>query len=146
MKQGVIVAPGQIAIEDLPTPLVTSHGVLVAVKACGLCTLEQRIFRGVRGPHPFAGGHELSGIVVGDRSGALEGALVAVSRLPRCGRCEACLAGFDNLCAYLTDHGQVGGPGGLSTLVATHPADLKRPARGHDGGRRCACRAAGMAS
>ena len=37
--------------------------VLLRVTSCAICTLEQRIWKGVIARYPYAGGHEAAGIV-----------------------------------------------------------------------------------
>lgn len=37
--------------------------VLLKVTSCAICTLEQRIWKGVIARYPYAGGHEAAGIV-----------------------------------------------------------------------------------
>ena len=37
--------------------------VLLKVTSCAICTLEQRIWKGVITRYPYAGGHEAAGIV-----------------------------------------------------------------------------------
>lgn len=100
--------------------------MLVAVEACGVCSWEQRVFRGAKPQYPFAGGHEVGGSVMEAPNGELPvGARVAVSRLPRCGLCDACRAGKDNLCAYGTGAtADPDGPGGLTEYLLASPQDV----------------------
>ena len=124
MRQAVIRAPRRVDLDEVPRPTPPGGGVLVAVKACGLCTWEQRVYRGARPQYPFAGGHEIAGVVVtADSAGPAPGTQVAVSRLPRCGHCAACRAGKDNLCAY-TAGGSGDGPGGLSDYLVADARDV----------------------
>jgi L-iditol 2-dehydrogenase len=127
MKRVVIPGPGEVAVANRALPGDSSDHVVVAVGACGLCTLEQRAYRGSIGvKYPFAGGHEVGGIVQSAPSGDLSpGTTVAVSLLPRCGRCPACLLGRDNLCVYLSEFNKTtNGPGGLSEYVTAAPQDV----------------------
>ena len=59
--------------------------VLLKVTSCAICTLEQRIWKGVIARYPYAGGHEAAGIVEavgpdvkgvkpGDKAAVLRGA------------------------------------------------------------------------
>lgn len=126
MKRALIQRPGEVVLDEAPAPEAGGDRYLIAVGACGLCTWEQRAYRGVSGPHPFAPGHEVGGVVVGGPSqGLAAGTLVAVSLLPRCGRCSACMSGLDNLCAYLGETGAGEGPGGLSEYLVAEPRDVQ---------------------
>lgn len=130
MKQAVFLAPGQVVIKDVAQPVRGDGQVLVAVGACGLCTWEQRVFRGVRPEYPLLGGHEVGGIVV-DTPGGCDisvGEVVAVSLVRRCGRCRYCLRGLNNLCTYVNQSvsrsAEPSGPGGLAEILAVPRADV----------------------
>jgi len=152
VKAGVITAPYTVEIRDIDQPsvgnpseetttgMIDDEGVrtesaeaengyaLVAVKACGICTWEQRVYRGVKATYPFHGGHEIVGVVerlTGNSStGYRVGDMVAVARLPRCGRCDLCARGLDNLCEAgktprRRELGMVMGPGGFAEYVSS---------------------------
>lgn len=124
MRQVVITAPWTAGLVNVGDPTVAPGQVLIRVRATGLCTLEQRIYRGVRAEYPFLGGHEVGGTVVESASPRLvPGATVAVSTFPRCGACELCSTGMDNLCGYsrhsVRGHQEPWGPGGLSDYIST---------------------------
>jgi L-iditol 2-dehydrogenase len=126
MNRAVIRGPGDVVVIDAAKPHGSPGQVLVAVGACGLCTLEQRAYRGTARAYPFAPGHEVGGTVLRAPLGRLrEGDTVAVSLVPRCGRCAACLSGRDNLCVYLSPFNDPSeGPGGLSECVVADPRDV----------------------
>jgi L-iditol 2-dehydrogenase len=125
MRRALIQAPGTAILEEVPTPVRPDDDYLLAVRACGICSWEQRVFRGTGGPHPFAGGHEIGAVVAaGPARGLAPGTAVAVSRLPRCGRCDACRGGFDNLCAYRSPPGAGEGPGGFAEYIAASAPDV----------------------
>jgi len=126
VKQAIIRAPGEALVREAPPPVRPADGYLVAVRACALCTWEQRVYRGATPQYPFAGGHEIGGVVAAGPDGGplAPGTLVAVSRLPRCGRCAACERGLDNLCAYLTPFDAGEGPGGLAEYLVAAEGDL----------------------
>ncbi|NCJ07532.1 alcohol dehydrogenase catalytic domain-containing protein [Synechococcales cyanobacterium C] len=119
----VITAPYKATLQDIKIPC-QADWVTVNVDLCGVCTPEQRVFRGARKTYPYWGGHELCGRVAEDRSDTLSplapGTPVAIALMPRCGFCEACRRGLDNHCAYLnpkprTDLPQ--GPRGFSDRI-----------------------------
>ena len=63
-KRAVFVGPQQIRIDELPIPEPGPRQALVKVKACALCTWEQRVYSGEQKFYPLAGGHEVSGELV----------------------------------------------------------------------------------
>jgi threonine dehydrogenase-like Zn-dependent dehydrogenase len=125
VRRAVIQGPRDAVLAEAPLPHRPPGAYLVAVRACALCTWEQRVHRGATPQYPFAGGHEIGGAIVAGPDGGLPaGTLVAVSRLPRCGRCVACTSGLDNLCAYLTPSGGGDGPGGLAEYLVADERDV----------------------
>ena len=64
MKAVTIVDVGKAELREYPKPVPGKHEVLVHMKACALCTVDQRAFLGVTKNHlPSVQGHEGSGIV-----------------------------------------------------------------------------------
>lgn len=126
MKRAVFYAPGGVRLVERARPTAHKDSVLVAVRACGLCTWEQRVYRGSRPRYPFAGGHEVGGVVAEAPGGEFApGTTVAVSRLPRCRSCAACNDGKDNLCAYGTRAmSEPDGPGGLAEYLIASARDI----------------------
>lgn len=126
MKRAGFYAPHRVRLMERVRPTAHRDSVLVAVRACGLCTWEQRVYRGSRPQYPFAGGHEVSGVVVEAPGGEFApGTTVAVSRLPRCRTCAACKNGKDNLCAYGTRAmSDPDGPGGLAEYLIASARDV----------------------
>lgn len=124
MKKAVIVAKEKIELQESPIPEIGADEVLVNVKACGLCTFEQRYYTGMKEQYPFHGGHELCGVVerVGTSvgSGVKPGDRVVVAAITRCGDCYYCQRGYDNMCENGGDNpapGVLWGPGGLSEYM-----------------------------
>ena len=106
MKAGVLSAPERIEIQEMEKPKIGSRDVLVRLKYCGICTLEQRMYTGqMKFSYPVIPGHEASGIVeeIGEQVGLLRGDLkpgtrVALDLVSRCGECYYCRTGASNLC------------------------------------------------
>lgn len=105
MQVAVVTGPGAVELRDEPQPLAGPDDVLVAVDACGLCTMERRLFDGTKPVYPVAPGHEAAGrvIEVGDAVASLPGApqlgdLVTMDLLTRCGMCHMCRRGRSALC------------------------------------------------
>ena len=105
MRVAVITGPGEVRLRDEPALTPGPDELLVAVAACGLCTMERRLFSGEKRLYPVAAGHEVAGTVVA--AGAAVDALPGVPRrgervtvdlLTRCGACSACRRGHTALC------------------------------------------------
>jgi L-iditol 2-dehydrogenase len=130
VRRAVFSGPFSVEVQHAPEPVRGDGQVLVAVEYCGICTWEQRVFRGVRPEYPLLGGHEVSGRVLEARPGAhvRTGDLVAISLVPRCGCCSYCARGSDNLCAYTSAHPHdpesAHGPGGLSQVLSVNAGDV----------------------
>jgi L-iditol 2-dehydrogenase len=123
-----MTAPGRAEMQHFELALDPSRQAVVRVEVCGVCTPEQRVFRGSRATYPYWGGHELSGIVEAVPKGAAGapqvGSRVALGLMPRCGRCAACRRGLDNHCAYInpTPRGpEPTGPRGFSDRIVVVP-------------------------
>ncbi|MGW6917099.1 zinc-dependent alcohol dehydrogenase [Kitasatospora sp. NPDC054939] len=106
MRIAVVTSPRSLEIRETPVPEIGEDDVLVRVAACGLCTMEAKLYTGAMPVYPVAAGHEVSGRIerVGARAAALEdapavGDLVTVDLLTRCGTCRNCRAGDSAVCA-----------------------------------------------
>ncbi len=65
MKLAVLTAPATFEVVDAPVPTTKSDEVLVKVAACGVCTSELDLWRGIGTEgFPLYPGHEVSGTVV----------------------------------------------------------------------------------
>lgn len=105
MRVAVITAPGEVELREQPELVCGAEEVLVRVAACGLCTMERRLFSGDKRVYPVAAGHEVAGHVaaVGEALAGVPGApavgeLVSVDLLTRCGVCSACRRGHSAVC------------------------------------------------
>jgi 2-desacetyl-2-hydroxyethyl bacteriochlorophyllide A dehydrogenase len=103
MRAAVLTAPEKIEVREVPMPVMEEDEVLVKLKSCGICTLEQRLFAGaVVMRYPLVAGHEASGEVVkvGRKvhSDIAPGARVALDLVMRCGECYYCRTGHSNMC------------------------------------------------
>ncbi len=128
MKSAVLEDAGKIVIKDLPKPELQSHKLIVRVKYCGICTLEQRLYRGdMKIYYPIIPGHEASGEVVdvGKRSGTAfkQGDHVAIDMVYRCNVCYHCRTGQSNLCENRFNKSAT--PlGGFSEYVLVRPSQV----------------------
>lgn len=127
MKALRYLGPGQLVIEDVPAPTISSGDALVAIGACGLCATDVKTYR--RGhPRIVPGtvlGHEMAGTIValggvansGDRPGTRwrVGDRVAIPPYIPCGICEQCLSKRPTLCPHLMQVRPE--PGGFAEMV-----------------------------
>ena len=124
MKAWFLVGARELECRDAPEPSVAPDGVVIQVRACGVCGSDVRRWRA--GPasdedvvipgHEAAGcvvrvGKDVQGIAVGDR--------LALAPDVHCGRCFYCKRGMYNLCDDLRLVGiSPGYPGGCSERMA----------------------------
>lgn len=129
MRQAIFTEPWRVAVHTVDDPRPEKGQVLIEVRACGICTWEQRVFRGVRKDYPLLGGHEIGGVVIETttKQKVKVGDVVAVSRLPRCNTCFYCEEGLDNLCSYFgpaRSNNEPWGPAGFSQYLAVPSEDV----------------------
>lgn len=123
----IMTAPGRAELRELRVPRSGAGQVTVRIELCGVCTPEQRVFRGARPTYPYWGGHELCGIVEDGDGTLVPGTRVAVALMRRCGECAACRRGLDNHCAYLAPavaDSLPPGPRGFADRVVAEPYKL----------------------
>lgn len=62
MRCAVFTGNNNIEIREFDTPIVEDDKILVHLEACGICTWEQRVYRGhIDAEFPLIGGHECAG-------------------------------------------------------------------------------------
>jgi len=126
VRAAVLVEAGRFEIRDLPDPVPGPDEILVKLEACGICTLEQRLYTGKMSmPLPLVPGHEAAGrivevgaAVVGDFEA---GQKVALDLVTRCGECYYCKIGKSNLCSNRFKPGQRV-LGGFAEYIAVRPS------------------------
>ena len=66
MKAAMLVAPKTYEVRDIPDPEVPEDGVLLRVKACGVCGSDLRRWKEgpAKGAENVIAGHEISGEVI----------------------------------------------------------------------------------
>jgi alcohol dehydrogenase len=129
MKAAVLRAFGEpLAIEDVPDPEPGADGVVVAVRATGVCRSDWHAWMGhdpsVSLPH--VPGHELAGEVVAAGPEVREFAVgdrVTVPFCCGCGECDPCRAGWTQICDVDFQPGFTAW-GSFAELVALPRADL----------------------
>lgn len=131
MRAAVYTAfSGAIQIQEVPKPTAPAGGLLLRVKACGVCRSDYHGWKGldsdiVTHGLPFTPGHELSGVVVRLGQGTTKfqvGDRVAVPFILSCGNCRQCARSRPTICEA---QGQPGFtmPGGFAEFVAIPRAD-----------------------
>lgn len=118
---------GPITVRTVPDPAPSNSGVILRVKACGICRSDWHGWRGsdrtIRLPH--VPGHELAGEIVAKGSAVRNfgiGDRVTLPFVCGCGSCGPCLSGDQHIC---DDQFQPGFTawGGFAELVAIEFAD-----------------------
>jgi alcohol dehydrogenase len=117
---------GPLEVREVPDPAVPAGGVVVEVRATGLCRSDWHAWAGhddITLPH--VPGHELAGVVAAVGDGVSRwsvGDRVTVPFAEGCGRCAWCLSGSAQVCP---DQEQPGFTrwGSFAEYVALHAAD-----------------------
>jgi len=131
MKAAFLTAPQKLEIRDVPDPAVPAGGLVLQVKACGICGSDLRRWKegppnGVAGVTP---GHEAAGVVIevgGQCTRFQVGDHLAIAPDVHCGRCYYCLRERYNLCDNLQLVGITPGyPGGFAEKMALTPEILQ---------------------
>jgi len=101
---------GELTIKDVPNPTVPAGGVVIEVKATGLCRSDWHAWMGhdtdVVLPH--VPGHELAGLVSALGSGVTKFAVgdrITVPFVNGCGKCQYCTSGNAQVCPTQTQPG-----------------------------------------
>jgi len=133
-KVGVLTDKNKVEIRELEKKQPGRKQVLVKVDSCAICTLEQRFYTGVMNRYPFAGGHEVAGIVEAVGEGVksvASGDKVSIRLLTSCGECYYCRNGHENQCvlSFIAEtHEGIGGPGGLSEYMMVEAKNIYKMA------------------
>ena len=138
MEALVIHAPGDLRVEQVPTPEVQPDQLLVRVRCGGICGSDLHYYRHggfgtVRLQEPMVLGHEVAGVIeaVGSNASRFNaGDRVAVSPSRPCGLCRFCQQGLQNHCLDMRYYGSamrnphVQGAFRQQLVVETHQAHL----------------------
>jgi L-iditol 2-dehydrogenase len=121
VKAAVLVGAGRFEMRELAEPTVPPDGLLMAVKACGICGSDLRRWKEgpPQGVSDMTPGHEAAGVVleVGKAvdGGYRPGDRLAIAPDVHCGQCYYCRRGMYNLCDDLHLVGiSPGYPGGFA--------------------------------
>ncbi|MBO9651114.1 MAG: L-idonate 5-dehydrogenase [Variovorax sp.] len=112
MEALVIHAPGDLRVEEVPTPELEAGQLLVRVRCGGICGSDLHYYQHggfgtVRIQEPMVLGHEVAGMIEAVGSGASfkAGERVAISPSRPCGRCKYCQEGLQNHCLDMRYYG-----------------------------------------
>jgi len=136
MEALVIHAPGDLRVEEVPTPEVQPDQLLVRVRCGGICGSDLHYYRHggfgtVRIQEPMVLGHEVAGVIeaVGKNVSRFQaGDRIAVSPSRPCGLCRFCQQGLQNHCLDMRYYGSamrnphVQGAFRQQLVVETHQA------------------------
>jgi 2-desacetyl-2-hydroxyethyl bacteriochlorophyllide A dehydrogenase len=133
----ILEEPERLSVKPVPMPEVPEDGVLVQMRACGICGSDVRYYYGEnpwalhtlgqnkRSPRNMILGHEVSGVIEQDGRERRVGILAYKG----CGRCRYCLSGRENVCEDVQHIGHSTGwgeleyfPGGMSERFLVWPA------------------------
>lgn len=103
MNFACLVEKGKAEVRSRPIPKLGDYDVLLAMKACNICTVDYQQFMGLREHqgYPMAGGHEGCGTIIALGSKVSDfkiGDVVALG-YQGCGHCEACRDGRSSQCS-----------------------------------------------
>jgi L-idonate 5-dehydrogenase len=106
MEALVIHAPGDLRVEDVPTPAVAAGEVRVRIRTGGICGSDLHYYQhggfgAIRLQQPMVLGHEVAGVVeevAPGVTGVAVGDRVAVNPSHACGACRFCQLGLQNHC------------------------------------------------
>jgi L-iditol 2-dehydrogenase len=148
MKACVLCDVGRIEVRDVAEPRVGGRDVLLRNSAVGICGTDAHIFSGYANYNTDASGkniplsvqpqilgHEISGQVAevgGEVRDLAAGDCVVIDQGLNCvsagreARCEYCLSGDSHQCAFYTEHGITGLPGGLAEFIAVPASNAVR--------------------
>jgi threonine dehydrogenase-like Zn-dependent dehydrogenase len=125
MKAAVLRGPNEIRIENVPDPQVEPEGIIVKVRACGVCGSDLHIYK-QSGQEGTIFGHEFSGEVaaLGPQVKDLSvGQRVTAVGFRPCGKCFWCSQGKLHRCSDLSLVGyQL--PGAMAEYVSIPMARL----------------------
>jgi 2-desacetyl-2-hydroxyethyl bacteriochlorophyllide A dehydrogenase len=101
MKAAVMHGAKDIRTESVPDPVLEPHGVIIKVKACGVCGSDLHVYKR-EGQEGTIFGHEFSGDVVevGSQVTGIEvGTRVTAAGFRPCGKCFWCRQGKGHRCS-----------------------------------------------
>lgn len=124
MMSAFLIGPKQIEVREVPAPEPPRDGLVLEMRACGVCGSDLRRWREgpPAGSTQLVQGHELAGVVVETGPEVVrfrKGDQLAVAPDIHCGECWYCRRAMYNVCTSLKLLGITPGlPGGFAERVA----------------------------
>jgi 2-desacetyl-2-hydroxyethyl bacteriochlorophyllide A dehydrogenase len=129
MKAAVYHGAGDIRVEDVSAPILEADGILIRVKACGICGSDLHTYKGRgRTETGLIMGHEFSGDVAevgANVSDIKKGDRVTAAGYKACGECYWCQSGQSHRCPTLRLVGYEF-PGAFAEYVSIPVATVNR--------------------
>lgn len=130
MKAAVLYGPRDLKIVEMPMPALTDDGVLIKVKAVGICGSDVHAYHGKLATvvYPRVIGHEVVGEVVeagGKVARFKAGDHVVMDPVVSCGHCPACRTGRSNVCREVKCMG-VAAEGGCAEYIVLPAGNVHR--------------------
>lgn len=105
-KSWVVVAPGEMVLQEFDIPAVEKDGLLMRVTTTSICGSDPKYYFGLhnRDKLPIMMGHEVVGVVeeIGEDArkayGVDKGDRILIEPYRNCGHCDFCREGYYNLC------------------------------------------------
>jgi L-iditol 2-dehydrogenase len=106
MKSAFLVGARKFELREVPEPVAPADGLVVAVKACGICGSDLRRWKEgpAAGTDSLVPGHEVAGVVAQVGKNVMRfsgGERLAVAPDIHCGRCYYCQRELYNLCDHI---------------------------------------------
>ena len=123
MRAAFFVGMGTFEVRDVDAPALTDRDALLEVRYCGMCGSDLSLFKtGIMSGPDRVMGHEISAVVVEDRTGRFApGARVVPWPWRPCGECMWCREGHPMFCTTMGEHW-----GGYAELAA-YPSENLLP-------------------
>ena len=122
MKAAFFIERKTLDLREIKDPVPEAGGMVVEVKACGVCGSDLRRWREGPTGDPVITGHEISGVVSAIGEGMAKykvGDRIAIAPDVHCGKCFYCRKGLYNLCDDLRFIGITSGyHGGFAEYLA----------------------------
>ena len=113
MRAVVFVAPGRLAVRDVPRPIAGPGDAIIRVTLTTICGTDVHILKGEYPVRPgLVIGHEPVGVIAelgAGVTGYAVGDRVLVGAITPCGQCLACLSGHLSQCGHGAGHEALGG-------------------------------------
>ncbi len=141
MLAAVYHGPGDLRVEEVPTPAVGPGEALFRVASASICGTDLRILHGDHRKYPAGTvripGHEVVGTIAGLGAGVTgyqAGQTVFVAPNMGCGHCRQCISGNNNLCAEYDALGVTLNGGFAEYMLIPAAGDQSRQRASHPAG------------